>query len=503
MERTKSPTKVVILANNSAKDIHTFSSAIVERANIANRLGMKSYGGDRDIYQALGYKTNLYYQDYAERYFRQDIAKAIIDRPAKATWQGPIELQESSEGEATELEIAWIELDKRLGLKTKFSIVDRLSGIGGFGILFMGLDDVTSAEDFKKPVSTGKRELLYVKAYGEGSCRVNTLVTDTKNPRYGLPESYEIRISNSAVGTTGSSMASISSSLTIVHYTRIIHITDDVLENEIVGSPRLEVVYNRLMDLEKLIGGDAEMFWRSARPGFQGKVDPEFTMTTEVKEALKEQIDEYEHNLRRMLVNEGVEYKALEQQVADPANHVDIQIQMISAVTGIPKRILTGTERGELSSAQDASEWRSYVQGRRDDHAEPHIVRPTIDFCIKYQILPKPINKEYKVNWSDLYAKSEAERVKIGMDRSTALKNYTSSPMAEAVIPPDAFMEFFLGLEDYQIELLKSMNPSEVLLETAKIMAEASKPALTDPAGSGTPIKPIAKKVKKPIAVKK
>ena len=41
------------------------------RANILSRLG-KSYGGDRDVYEALGYPTVIGFNDYAARYERQD-----------------------------------------------------------------------------------------------------------------------------------------------------------------------------------------------------------------------------------------------------------------------------------------------------------------------------------------------------------------------------------------------------------------------------------------------
>jgi len=497
MKRTIKPINTNMVIVSPAK-LATFASALVGRANLASKMGMQSYQGARNLYEALGYIDDLQYHDYEARYRRQDIAKAVIDRPAKATWQGPLFLQESTEADETPLEKAWKELDNTLGLKTRFSRVDRLSGIGGFGILLMGLDDVKEANDFQKPVSDGERKLLYVKPFGEGSAQISAFETDTKNPRYGMPLMYRVSISDTASGTTVTS-AKMASVITVeVHYTRVIHIIDDILENEVVGQPRLEVVFNRLMDLEKVIGGDAEMFWRSARPGFQGKVDPEYQMTPETKEDLKDQIDEYEHNLRRMLVNEGVEYKALEQQVADPANHVDIQLQMISAVTGIPKRILTGTERGELSSSQDASEWRSYVEGRRLDHAEPHIVRPFVNRCIELKILPKPIKGEFEVIWSDLYAMSEAEKVKIGMDRSTAIKNYTTSILSEAILSPDAFRELCLGLTDNQIVLLKQMDLSEI--EKEQVMEKAFPvpvaPVIQDP----TKLKPA---LQKPLPIKK
>ena len=112
----------------------------------------------------------------------------------------------------------------------------------------------------------------------------------------------------------------------------------------------LEAIFNRMEDIEKLVGGDAEMFWKGARPGFQGMVDKDFEFDDALKEDLMNQVFEYENDLKRILINKGVDLKLLAQQISDPANHMDVQLICVSAVTGIPKRMLSGSERGELAS---------------------------------------------------------------------------------------------------------------------------------------------------------
>src|SRR5512139_2845083 len=107
--------------------IQALTGSIVARANLAAYLGLQ-YGGDRDIYQALGYKTILVYKDFEARYVRQDIAKAIIDRPVKATWQGELDLIESEEAEKTPFEKAWYALNRKLKLRSLLARVDRLTG---------------------------------------------------------------------------------------------------------------------------------------------------------------------------------------------------------------------------------------------------------------------------------------------------------------------------------------------------------------------------------------
>ncbi|OFY64767.1 MAG: hypothetical protein A2Y71_06255 [Bacteroidetes bacterium RBG_13_42_15] len=424
-------------------------SQLVSRLGLAAKMGMQ-YGTDRDLYEALGYKTKLTYRDYLVQYLRQDIAKAIIKRPASASWSGDLRIIENEVDTGSPIELAWEELERKLNLKNRLMRADRLSGIGEYGILLLGLDDVKTREQWRIPVKKGERKLMYVKPFGQGSAAISLYEGHADSYRYGQPVIYDITLTDTNSST---------SSLIQVHHSRVIHIVDDQLESEVVGSPRLEAVFNRLMDLEKLVGGSAEMFWRGARPGYSGNITEGFNFTDTEKEDLKDQIDEYEHNLRRILIAEGLDLKALAQQVADPKGHVDVQIQMISAVTGIPKRILMGSERGELASSQDRHEWLTYAQTRREEFVEPCLLHPFVDRCIEYGVLPTPKN-DYKIQWRDLWAPSEKERVEIGRSRAESLGRYATTPFAEGVIPPEAFVKYFLGLDQDQID-----NISKIIVE--------------------------------------
>ena len=454
MERTAKIKKESI----DEKQIHVLSE-MVGRMILASRVGAQSYGGKRNLYRALGYSNELEFGDFYGRYKRQELAKAIIDRPVKATWQGVLELIESNEAEDTEFEKAWKDLNREFGLKSRLSRLDRLTGIGRYGVLLLGLDDVRSTEAWENPVNGGARKLRYVRPLSEDSAKISKFVEKPSNDRYGLPLIYNIE----TIDPTTKSNKVIK-----VHYSRIIHVTDNPLESEIYGTPRLEPVFNRLMDIEKIAGGDAEMFWRGARPGYFGKLDEEYQATEAFKSLLKDQIDEFEHDLRRFLVTEGVDVKSLEQQISDPSSHMDTQLKLISSETGIPVRILTGSERGELASSEDRSEWLSYIQTRREEHAEPCILRLVVDRFIELKILPEP-KDDYSVHWSELFAQSEKMRVDIGKSRANAIREYTSNPMAIEIIPPSVFMEKGLGFTSDEIEWVRSVRESEMEDEVKKM----------------------------------
>ena len=173
MERTNIPTK----------KLQTLSE-LVTRANLASKLGIQSYGGDRDLYMALGYPLNITYEEYESRYERQDIAKAVIDRPVSATWQGSLKLVETPDSSITPLEEAWKVLSGSLKLKNQFAKLDRLSGIGRYGVLLLGINDAPTLEGFANPVVSGARKLLYVKAFGENAAKILSYVSKPNNPRY-------------------------------------------------------------------------------------------------------------------------------------------------------------------------------------------------------------------------------------------------------------------------------------------------------------------------------
>jgi uncharacterized protein len=447
------------------------------RFGLANTLGV-SFNGMRNLYDVLGYPMTLQFRDFLAQYIRHGIAKAIINRPIQRTWKGDVLLIESDDDKETPLETAWVELENELKIKSKLIRLDKLTGLGQYGVLLLGFNDVTNNEDLIKPILKAKtNKLLYVKPFSQNDALIETYVTDATNPRYGLPLLYAINIGN-ADGTAQSTIR--------VHYTRVIHVVDEPLESDIASCSRLESVFNNLKDLEKIVGGSAEMFWKGARPGMQADVKDGFTMGPAEKDALQDQFDEFEHNLRRILQTKGVELNPLTSQVSDPKTHVDIQLMMISADTNIPVRILVGSERGELSSGQDADEWNAYCTSRRKEFAEPYIVRPLVDQLIAVGVLPESGNKtnqkKYTVQWEELFTQSDKAKADVGLTRSQALKNYIG---AESVMPPEAFYEFCLGLTPDQITLIMQIVDQYKLDEEENIQAEYAKQGLDE---NGNPI---------------
>lgn len=426
-------------------------SALTVRADIASRLG-KSFGDDRDIYTALGYKKQPTYNDYVAKYKRQDVARAAVDKPVGVSWSEQPHITESAEKE-TDFEKDWISLAKNLRVFHFLSRVDRLASIGSYAILLMGFDDGGTLES---EVTSAKR-LLYLTPYAQDNAKIATYEDDPKNERYGLPKEYEINMKS--IGGTGAGMLSKKA-----HWSRIIHVAEDLLEDNVEGMPRLQPIFNRLQDLDLIAGGSAEMFWRGAFPGLAFMTQEGRSVQGQDLEDLKDELEEYMHNLKRYLRLRGIDIKELKPQVADPSNHVSVQIDLIACALGIPKRILLGSERGELASSQDEKAWLKSIEKRRIDYCEPVILRPLIDRLISIGILPKP-KDEYTAVWPDLLVSSDKDVAEIGAARSKALKDYVDAIGAQDILPPSIFLQKLLGLtqeELNQIELIQKTTQKQL-----------------------------------------
>src|SRR5690606_10547229 len=112
-----------IKRNKSASNISTANvqiiSEILSRGGLARRLGFQ-YGDKRKLYQALGYpeENDLTFAYYYNKYDRQDIANAVINRPCDATWKGDIALTESDKTpHDSDLNKQWKALEARLHIK--------------------------------------------------------------------------------------------------------------------------------------------------------------------------------------------------------------------------------------------------------------------------------------------------------------------------------------------------------------------------------------------------
>jgi hypothetical protein len=453
--------------------------ALVERFRLARLAGL-TFDGKRDMYEVLGYVRDLTPSDFRERYERGGIASRIVDSLPKATWRGEMELIEDEDPKvSTKFEQAWDELETRLKIRAVMERADILSGIGYYSCILIGAPGdfdqelpkgngtpalITSLTPFSgasspsgrsattaRPSITGGTSLSY------GDAIIDTIETDVHSERFGLPKTYKFRRLDASVLDMQKS----------VHWSRVIHLAEGCLDNEVYGQPKLKAPWNLLDDLDKVTGGGAEAFWLRASGGTQLDVDKDMKLEQADKDALATQADEYQHQLRRMLRTRGVKVNRLGSDVADFSNPADAILTQIAGTTRIPKRILTGSEMGELASSQDRDNWKDQVNGRQTSYAGPYIVRQVVDRLIAYKYLPTPVKGPlaYEVRWPHIQTLTEQEKAD-----GAAKWAQTNREQGTIVFTDDQIRDKWYGLPP--------LTPEEraTAVENAKAMAGA-KPA--------------------------
>lgn len=397
------------------------SSTATKRKQLANQAG-QHFSGDRDLYDVFGYPNLVTPQNYADTYIRQDMAGRIVDAFPDATWREAPTIQ----GDQSFIK-AWEELEQKFKLWRTLHRLDRLTGIGHYGVLLLGLD---GGERLEQPVKSSGYKLLYLQPHSERTAEINKWEDDPQSPRFGMPVMYNI---TTGVNWTG---AGASQKTLSVHHSRVLHVAERALEDVSIGTPRLERVYNRLMDLDKLLGGSAEIFWQNAAMIFAFIADKDVEFEEGDKAEMADQLEEMQHGLRRFLRLRGMTTESMAATVSDPSNHVSVQLDAIAGATGIPKRILIGSERGELSSEQDENNWAARISERREQFAGPSIIE---EFIKRGQALGFLPNGFAELEWPETDTLGESGRAEIASSKATALKEYTSSPGAEMIVSPEEF----------------------------------------------------------------
>ena len=415
-------------------------SPIVSRAQMATLLGL-THGGNRDVYDVLGYKKELIFNDMQARYDRDNIAARIVDAPASATWTAPPVITPRDGGDTKragkEFTEKWEEVVEKLEFFHKIERADKASGIGEFGVVMIGIRNSGAVEN---PISRGSLkvdDLLYLSIFSQKHSSIKKFTDDPANPRFGEPEQYQIE--------TGKAVENFRSFDLTVHHSRVIHLAESLLEDEVFGLPRLQKVYNLFDDLAKVVGGSAEFFWRIADRGIHADIDPEMDLQDDDEAKLGEEVDKYIHGNSRWLQTRGVKVTNLGSDTADPRGPFSGIMALISGATGIPQRILTGSERGQLASSQDKSSWNEKISDRQRLYAEPFILRRFINRLQEWGVLP---DIKYDVSWPVVWPQTEEERSVIAVRISSASRNHAQAvKIGGTIISAEEFREKFLDLE--------------------------------------------------------
>jgi hypothetical protein len=388
-------------------------SGLLQRAGFAGLLG-QAFGGLRDYYEVFGYDRVLDLQKMWDMYHRGGIAHRIIHAYPDAVWARPPQLYVQGQ---TEWNANWDKFVKLTGLWNAIKKADVLAGLGRFSIILVG-----STGRMDAPFRRGSK-ITYLQPYSEINVAISEWERDPTSPRFGLPLFYTVypNRTRNRVAASFETTAPVGASFR-VHHSRIWHFAHGALESPVYGIPRFAPIWNYLTDLTKIVGSSAESYWMTAYQGLHINIDKEVEMDEEDANDLSDEADEYQHGLRRILRTRGVDVTQLGSKVADPKGAFDVVLTLISGTTGVPKRVLLGSEAGQLASSQDKGNWAERVEEERINHAEPNVILPVVSWLNEYGIMEIPV-EEVQVLWPEAYRMSPLERGQTAAQTARTIAN--------------------------------------------------------------------------------
>jgi hypothetical protein len=480
------------LATNDTtrEQLVTVSQALQVAADAVQRAGLiragVTFGDKRDLYETLGYKRNLRFEDYKERYARGGIAARIIDAFPDATWRIPPVIRDKAKPDetvATAFEQAWATIATRLHVWQTLAQVDRLASLGHYAVLVLGLRSGTSQQvDWGAPATPvmGERGVVYLKAYSEEHASLMALVSDDESPLFGRPSRYAIDFSRHVANAMvfdpllRPTLGDRYGNQVEVHASRVLHIAENGLEDTIIGTPRLRAVWNYLDDLDKESGAVAEMTWTDALRRFVLSLDPDASMDKGQAEKLSDEAEEFVHQWRRFMRVQGMQVTQLQGTIPDASNNIEVRLELIAGTVHMPKRMLVGSERGELASSQDENNWATTIMERQQQYAEPLVLRPFIDRLIDLGALPFP-RGGYVVEWPNLLAATEKDRAETALHWSRAIATY-AGPLGspQDVLPLEIYLEDILEWPKEQVQRILQLLGDALAQDGAGAGGEAN-----------------------------
>lgn len=426
------------------------------RNRIGSMLGM-SHDGKRNLYDIFGYPSELSGTAGFEvmyRYSRREgIANRISWGVAKTSWRDGFEVFESTEKEAEQILGDELTALAKAGLNKKIEQADILNRIGRFAVLYVGVPD---GLDPDQPIGTvagnpdAVLDKMFFVPYAYDGITISQQVQDATDPRFGLPEFYQLQRQSRGDTDKDNTAGAIK-----VHWSRIIHLNENALDSDIEGMGALEPIFNRILDLDKTCGGSAEAYFRNAKGKIAYEIDEKFAAglltDPKAKAAFQEGAEKYTNEMQDFTVAAGANVKTLPTPHASPLDTVKVSLWAISGYSGIPLRVLTGEGAGQLAGSEDQLAYNQLIKDRQRLVCSFWIVR--LFEILQAAGMLKDLPETYDIRFPVQEAATEKQKAENGSKKAdTVLKlvQAKTQPGGDGLDLKDAFAA--CGLEDIKVE---------------------------------------------------
>lgn len=471
--KPKIPSKflpVMLAANNFINNSSLFSN----RGFTGTGYGYT--GGDNladtkhaKLWQDFGYPDFVEFYMHWHMYRRNGLAGRVIKLPTTICWLTNPWVEENREDDSedkTEYEKAFERLCDDLMIWSNMQDGDLQQRVGRYsGLIFT----VRDGKPKSKPLGKIRTDqIVRIQPVFEGQLIPGDIELDRKNERYGLPTTYSFQSGN--VGNRNERNTDGGT----IHWTRVLILSEDAFGSEIYGVPALEGIFNALLNWQKTQGASAEGLWRQAAQRFvlQAAGDTESQeYSPEELSALGEMVADMFAGFDAIPAVGNYELKGLNTgTIPNPAPTAETCLQEVSAGSGIPAKMISGTQTGVKAADEDTKFYFKEMQSRRNKDITKW-VRSLIDWLDKHTELAKP-ESGVKVCWDDLTAPTVMERLEAA-DKMADINQKQKSAGEKAVFHAQemreaAGHEYIDALGDWEDESLLE----EIVVEDAAVEDE-------------------------------
>lgn len=463
-----------------------------------------------DIYDACKYPEQIDNDDFHRMYEREGVASKVVDIWPEECWErAPLVYEDGDAAVETAAEEALEALIDELDVFGVCLTADKESGIGRYGVVYFSLSDATTVDDLAKaPVgwpegydysriekglppegaTVQPYKVQFLRVLPEKYAKVLSTETNPLSPRYGWPLTYQLTF---AGDITQSVTQTVDASSYTVHWTRVLHIVDNKGTNPIVGRPRQQRCYNRLIDLTKAYGGSGQGLWNGGFPGTSFEVAPGFEdaeMSAEDEADVKAQLRDYVNGFQRWIFTKGLKANQLSNNITNPGPFIEAYLQNVGLSIGVPWRKLLGSEQGQLASGEDGETWDDRVQARCEGHCTRNILRPILWRLVWFGAVPVP--KELHIDWPTRSEPKPSEQALTAKTLTEAMAAYVSGNVSQ-LLSPALWLEMVAKFSAEDVALIeedsKSFTDFNAAADLKTQSAQAALEAAQNPAPPAAP----------------
>jgi hypothetical protein len=381
-------------------------------AGVRQRLAAAISGGNdyadtlHNVYIDYGYPETVTFENAWNMYRRFGIARNIVELPVDVTWMDIPVITGSSQFDA-----ALERLIPRIKLWHRLRGLDMRQRVGRYAGLFMRVRDNLHPD---KPIGPlpGEGALIQIIPIYEGQLTVTDTDQDPLSDSYGQPSMYQYQS-----GGIGSRDERAGASFSI-HPSRLIMAAEGADDGGIYGISSLEAPYNSLMDLRKIIGAGGEGYYKNAAQSIVFSLEDASNAVANAPllEKFNDQYNDFVRNrFTRGMWTPGLKPNVIQASLPDPKEFFSAALNDVAAAAKIPATILVGQQTGRLASTEDAKSFLAGINSRRENFVT-EVIQRTLDWLIVNRILP---SSEYEIEWTDLLANSDQDRLSLASKMST------------------------------------------------------------------------------------